>query len=95
MSTSFHITNNTQARKLAEKMEAMYYVEVSATERSNVDLLLDIIYKSKTLEQWQAAREIRNNRIGIYTSPTADSREADKDPLLASSQPSEGRCVIC
>ncbi len=78
-------------------MEALYYVEVSTRERSNVDLLLDIIAKSKTIEQWQAAREIRNKRVGIFLPATVEekSQEEVKDPLLASERPTESRCVVC
>ncbi len=45
-------------------MSALYYVEVSARERTNIDLLWDVLAKSKSMRHWIEARELRNRRLG-------------------------------
>lgn len=77
-----------EARSLAEKVSALYYVEVSARERTNIDLLWDVLAKSKSMRHWIEAREFRNRRLGL--SPPEGT--ADDVPLLPSEDRS--RCVL-
>jgi hypothetical protein len=39
-------------------------VEVSARERTNIDLLWDVLAKSKSMRHWIEVREFRNRRLG-------------------------------